>query len=202
MNTHAMPRTSPRGFFPRHLGFTLIELMTVLVVLGAMMVLAAPSFREYQRNAALTNTANMLVSSVYRTRTEAMKEGMPAIMAPGTENGTSDTGWRGWIIYIDRDLSNTYTTGDDIVSVQAGDEIPDYITIACTADRGSQNFVKFNGAGFPRDSNNGIGALTLNVTRDGSTEARYIRRVKVASAGRVRTCRPDVDGANNCKEKG
>ena len=185
-------------------GFTLIELMVVLTVLGVMMAFAAPNFREYKRNSALNNTTNMLVSSIYRTRTEAMKEGAPAILEP-----TSGNDWTGgWRIYIDRDLSDSYTGGDDIVAEQSGDEIPsDYLTITNSSADG---FVKFNSAGFPRkkaakpgkggvaaviNAGAGFGALTLTVkrTEEGKEGERYIRQVIVSSAGRVRSCRPDTD---------
>ena len=82
--------TTASSVRPRNRGFTLIELMMVLTVLGAMMAFAVPSFKDYQRNAALTNTANTLVSSVYRARSEAMKGGLPAILMPGNATSTGN----------------------------------------------------------------------------------------------------------------
>lgn len=197
--------TTASGVRPRNRGFTLLELMTVLAVLGVMMAFAAPNFREYKRNAALTNTANTLVSGVYRTRSEAMKEGVPAIMIPGNENGTGTDWTQGWMIFIDRDLSDDYDRAKDgaPVFVQSGDEIPsDYIAVENSSTDG---FVKFNGAGFPRKKASsgatpggatGFGALTLTATRTDKEGDRYIRRVIISGSGRVRTCRPDVD--SNC----
>ena len=192
----------------RHRGFTLLELMTVLAVLGVMVAFAAPNFREYKRNAALTNTANTLVSSVYRTRSEAMKEGVPAIMMPCNDDCTgTGTDWtQGWVIFLDRNLNDAYDAGDagdgPFVFVQSGEEIPsDYITIE---NSNSDGFVKFNGAGFPRKKSSGtksaaagFGALTLTVKRTDKEGDRYIRRIVLSGSGRVRTCRPDVD--TKCK---
>lgn len=194
------------GVRPRNKGFTLLELMAVLMVLAAMTAFAAPNFREYRRNAALTNTANTLVSSVYRARSDAMKDGVPAILMPGDANGPSGGDWtQGWIIFLDRDLDDDYGPADEIVFVQPGDEIPsDYLAIANSS---SDGFVKFDGSGFPKkrastgsgSTNAGFGALTLSVTRTDKTGDRYTRRVMISRSGRVRTCRPDVDGASNCR---
>ena len=140
--------TTATGVRPRNRGFTLIELMVVLTVLAVMMVFAAPNFTEYKRNSALTNTANTLVSSVYRARSEAMKNGVTAILTPGNANGPSGTDWtQGWVIYI----------------------------------------------GFPKVTTASLGDLTLSITRTDKSGDRYVRRIKVSTAGRVRTCRPDVD---------
>lgn len=191
--------TTVSGVRPRNRGFTLVELLMVLAVLGAMMAFAVPNFREYQRNAALTNAANTLVSAVYRVRSEAMKEGTNAILMPSNDDGTgTGTDWnKGWVIFIDRDLSNDYDQAKDgdPVFVQPRDEIPDYINVE---NSGTDGFVKFNGAGFPRDANNGFGGLTLTVTRSDRDGDRYTRRIIISGSGRVKSCRPDVDGTANC----
>ena len=202
MNTTAFGvRPRNRGFTR---GFTLVELMMVLTVLGAMMAFAVPNFREYQRNAALTNTANMLVSSVYRTRSEAMKAGVTVIMAPGTASGPSGTDWtQGWVIFTDRNGNNTYeaptaTDSKDgpLIFVQPGDEIPDGLAVGHSNTQ--TGYVKFNGAGYPRDNTSGFGGVTFTVKRCDKEGDRYKRRIILSGSGRVKSCRPDVDGANNC----
>lgn len=202
---------------PRNRGFTLIELMVVLTVLGAMMAFAVPSFKEYKRNAALTNTANMLVSSVYRTRSEAMKDGVSVIMLPGNASGPSGSAdWtQGWVIYADRNGNDAYdaptdtdTKDGDPIFVQPGDEIPPSDNVRISVNR--DGFVRFNGAGFPKGGG-GNSNLTLTVciktdvtpvNPDASgnncadVSPRRIRRVIISTSGRVRTCRPDRD--SNC----
>lgn len=186
MNTTASVR-------PRNRGFTLVELMMVLTVLGVMMAFAVPNFKEYRRNAALTDTANTFVSSVYRTRTEAMKDGVPVILKPCNDGCTSTgTDWqKGWVIFADRDGNDAYSEGDEIISVQQGDEIPDYIAISVNRD----GFVKFKGTGFPGGAGtSGAGNLTITVNRtDKPDNNRYVRYVTLSASGRVRTCRPDRD---------
>ena len=201
MNTTAScVRPRNRGFAQ---GFTLIELMIVLTVLGAMMAFAVPNFKEYRRNSALTNAVNTFVSSIYRTRTEAMKGGVPAILAPCNDDCTSTgTDWsKGWAIFADRDGNDAYDAptateekDGDLIFVQRGDEIPDYIAISV----GSSGVVKFSGTGFPAGIGT-VGNLTVNVNRtDRQDDNRFVRRVKISKSGRVRTCRPDRDGVENC----
>lgn len=179
-------------------GFTLIELMVVLTVLGVMMAFAVPNFREYKRNAALTDTANTLVSSVYRTRTEAMKDGVPVILMPCNDGCTSTgTDWqKGWVIFADRNRNDTYEAATDKdgppIFVQQGDVIPDYVAISV----GNGGAVKFSGTGFPaRIGGGAVGDLTITVNRtDRPDNNRYVRRIVINKSGRVRTCRPD----SNC----
>lgn len=189
-------------------GFTLIELMVVLTVLGVMMAFAVPNFREYKRNAALTDTVNTLVSSVYRTRTEAMKDGVSVILMPCNDGCTSTgTDWqKGWLIFADRNGNGAYNanTSDDpansgykdgpLILTQRGDVIPDYIAISV----GNGGAVKFSGTGFPASIGGGaVGDLTITVNRtDRPDNNRYVRRIVINKSGRVRTCRPDRD--SNC----
>ncbi|MBQ6657370.1 MAG: GspH/FimT family pseudopilin [Ottowia sp.] len=200
MNTNKLPA--------RHKGFTLIELMVVLTVLGVMMAFAVPNFREARRNAGLTDTVNTLVSSVYRTRTEAMKDGVPVVLMPCNDDCTSTgTDWqKGWVIFADRNGNGAYNanTSDDpanagyndgpLVFTQRGDVIPDYIAISV----GNGGAVKFSGTGFPASIGGGsVGDLTITVSRtDRPNDNRYVRRIVLSKSGRVRTCRPDRD--SNC----
>lgn len=190
----------------RQKGFTLIELMVVLTVLGVMMAFAVPNFKEYKRNAALTDTANTLVSSVYRARTEAMKDGVPVILTPCNDGCTSTgTDWqKGWLIFADRNGNGAYdaNTSEDpanagykdgpLIFTQRSDVIPDYIAISVNGG-GS---VQFKGNGFPQATSTSNGNLTISVYRTdkgAQVPPRAVRGIVLSKSGRVRTCRPDRD---------
>ena len=54
-------------------GFTLVELMFTIMVLGVLLGLAVPNFRNFLRNSNLTTSANELLADLNFARTEAIK---------------------------------------------------------------------------------------------------------------------------------
>jgi type IV fimbrial biogenesis protein FimT len=61
-------------------GFSLLELMVTLLVVGIVLGFGVPNFMEFQRNAAVTAAANDLVSAIYLARTEAVKRQVPVTL--------------------------------------------------------------------------------------------------------------------------
>ncbi|MEH6592010.1 MAG: GspH/FimT family pseudopilin [Halioglobus sp.] len=84
-------------------GFTLIELMIVLVILGVILLVAIPGFSELNLRTRLKSYANDMVTSAYLARGEAIKRNGSVSLCIST-NGTSCLGggsndWaQGWIV--------------------------------------------------------------------------------------------------------
>ena len=82
-------------------GFTLVELMIVLVIVAVLLVLALPSFSTLTQRTKLKSYANEVVASVYLARSEAIKRNAVMTLCTSTD-GTSCTGgdaWeQGWIV--------------------------------------------------------------------------------------------------------
>lgn len=80
-------------------GFTLVELVISIAVIGILAAIAAPNFQDALLSSRLRANANKLVSSIYLARGEAIKRNT-VITLCASSNGTSCTGsWEnGWII--------------------------------------------------------------------------------------------------------
>jgi len=73
-------------------GFTLVELVTALAVLGLLAMAAIPMFRELAASQRVQTAASDLQTSLLRARSEAIKQNTVVTMIPvGTWKG-------GWVI--------------------------------------------------------------------------------------------------------
>ena len=93
-------------------GFTLMELMVVLAVVGVIMGLAVPNFSLYIRNSRLTGASNDLLAAVTMARSEAIKRQLPVGVCatadpnatPPVCSGAAATAFRdGWVVWVDAD---------------------------------------------------------------------------------------------------
>lgn len=132
-----VPRTSR--------GFTLLELMVGITVLGLLLGLGVPAFTDMVRNNRVAAQANELITALSLTRSEATKRGLPvSICAAATTAQTNcadadDADWKnGWLIFADR----TGTAGkvdDDDEILQVSHPISADMTLT-TDDKGFARF--------------------------------------------------------------
>jgi type IV fimbrial biogenesis protein FimT len=94
-------------------GFTLVELMIVLVVMAVLLALAVPSFMDAALSSKLTSHANNLVASTNFARGEAIKRNAIVSMCVSTDGSTcASGGWeQGWIVMCDTTDGETCDTG-------------------------------------------------------------------------------------------
>jgi prepilin-type N-terminal cleavage/methylation domain-containing protein len=93
-------------------GFTLIELMIVISLVGILMSVAAPGMRTYISNSAANSLSSTLYIDIMHARNYAVTQQVIVKMLPlGTESGastfdpaTSGVNWGfGWVSFVDAD---------------------------------------------------------------------------------------------------
>ncbi len=80
-------KQSEQVFNRRNGGFTLIELMIVLVIVAIVLVLVPPGMAQLSLSTNLKSYSHEMLSSVYLARSEAIKRNAPATLCVSTDGG-------------------------------------------------------------------------------------------------------------------
>ena len=100
-------------------GFTAVELLVVVAILGVLATLAAPSFALLLEKMRVTGSAHAMESSFYLARSEAIKHGGGVLMVKtpvGTEctRATTKQDWScGWSVVLDKDRNGRFDASSD-----------------------------------------------------------------------------------------
>ncbi len=87
-------------------GFTIIELMIVVVIIGALITIAAPSLRTMIIANQLRSVTSDLLSDIALSRSEASKRSQRVVLCASTDQNTCLSGGNlagGWISFVDAD---------------------------------------------------------------------------------------------------
>lgn len=99
-------------------GFTIIEIMVVVAILGVLASLAAPSFGPLIERWRVRDAAESLQSTLFYARSEAIKNGgnitiLKTASGDGCVNADADTQWGcGWTVFIDTNNNGSLDSGE------------------------------------------------------------------------------------------
>jgi len=161
------------NFSRQHSGFTILEVLMVLVIMGILTLIAVPAFRGIAQGTQISSAVNDLVSSFNYARNEAITRGTLVTVCKSNDSQTCDTsmvGWQqGWIVYYLDDAGAL-----QILRVYGGAVGP----VVMEGNFHVRHRLRYEASGFMPGVSNG----TI-IARSGDKQVNII----ISNTGRVRT---------------
>jgi type IV fimbrial biogenesis protein FimT len=174
-------------------GFTLVELMVAIAIVGILSSLAVPAFREMVANMNLRSNAESFSLGLQLARSEAVKR--------NSRTSFSFTGAGGWEVCASVSTATPYACPSaSSLQIKDAKEAGQNVVIAPTPATASMSV--FTGLGRQyTDANSALNnpdgtpqLTTLDFSSTGGTSRTY--RVVISSAGSVKLCDPTLPATN------
>lgn len=130
----------------RNHGFTLIELMITLIVMGVVIFIAVPNFADLIRNNRITTSSNELVIAMQIARSEAVKRSdevtVCARASDGSQtcSGDANTWAQGWLVWHDGEVVRSWSPLSDDLQVNAGNASITFDSQGFSTGAGTSNY--------------------------------------------------------------
>lgn len=145
---------------PKSAGFTMIELLMVMLIVGILAAIGTSSFKYVATSNRISTEINGLLGDMQFARSQAIKTGTTVTVCPSTDSASCSgtTTWTtGWIVFLDFNGSGTVDTGDQVIRVQKS-IAPD----ALAASNPNFKYLIFNREGFGSNTVNAWSNLVLD----------------------------------------
>lgn len=178
-------------------GFTVVELMVVVVILAILVTIAGPSFVRSYQSTIVSSSINSMMSDLRYARSEALRRGTrvvlcrsdnPEVSSPSCASTGLD--WSGgWIVFVDADSNNQFSTGDSVLKVQSANARVGAITEVTAATSPTTFSYASTGRAV------GLAGTTTVRVGDSSFSAAVQRKLCVNLTGQPRI---SGDGTSSC----
>jgi len=178
----------------RHQGFTLIELMIVVILIAIGAALAAPSFSNIIRESRLTTQANNLLAAIQLARSEAVRRGVQVTLR---RNGNINQNWSsGWQVFTDWDADGQFDGNINVTDcsadsqdclLRAAEQLSDGMSLR--TGNTYATWLAFAPTGLPVGSGGGLGNDTFRLC-DARSETNFSRALVINNTGR-----PTIEGS-------
>jgi type IV fimbrial biogenesis protein FimT len=172
-------------------GYTLVELMVVVAIVGILTAIAIPGFTQLTQKQKVDSQVSALTSAMRLARAEAVKRGQQVTLCP-TNNpndnlpvcATGGPDWsKGWVVFVDNGPTmRTIDPGETIVSVQQAIEGSGGVT------NSALDSMVFLPSGLPMG-----GVQSTFVVRpygSGAATSPLVRNIVLSAPGRARIDKP------------
>lgn len=156
-------------------GFSLLELLVTVSIVGILMSIAIPSFEGFIKSERLTSVTNSLISDMMLARSKAVElNQIVTVCASDNETGCNGNDYSdGWVVMADSD-------GDDAVDQLIRVQQPISGDVEFELSNAALSSVTFDTRGFTSDIPAGA---TFTIMDDrGEDEAKYI---SITRTGRI-----------------
>ena len=181
-------------------GFSMLELMITIALVGILVALAVPSFELISNINKLSGTSNELLTSLQIARTEAIRRGVHVVVckSANADSGVAATcsttagNWDGWIAFVDdgggtpANARNGARNANETV-LRVGRNVPSVLMVPSAAISGSTpaQVVSFRPDGLARTSSNALLTGQIRVCIITSAPLQNTRAVALASGSRT-----------------
>lgn len=177
----------------RQVGYTLIEVMVVVAIVGILTAAAVPSFNQMMQRQRVEAQVSSLISALRSARSEAVKRGQMVAICP-TSNPNDDLptcaagspDWsQGWVIFVDNGPApRTLEAGETIINVQQRFDGSGGVT------NNALNSIVFLPTGLP------VGGVQSSFVvlpyGSGASSSPLVRNIVLSAPGRVRVDKPNI----------
>ncbi|HAT28783.1 MAG TPA: hypothetical protein DCS89_17340 [Gammaproteobacteria bacterium] len=162
-------------------GYTLIELLVALGILGALLALALPGFQDVIESSNTNRQAKNFWVSLNLARSEAIKRGINvSICASNNATDCNVNTWSaGWIVFVD----NNGDADGAVGSIDAGDIV---IRVFQTAGAGSTHTFTVNLFSYDNLGFGAIGGVQTFLICPATNNAANARSIEIGASGRGR----------------
>ncbi|MBL8367701.1 MAG: GspH/FimT family pseudopilin [Candidatus Accumulibacter sp.] len=179
-------------------GFSLIELIVGMAILGILMSLGIPAFSDWMRNARVRTTAESALNGLQLARAEAVRRNTTVgfyLVDTTTGACALSTAGPNWIVSVDSPVGQCNVDPSDataprIIQLRRGAESGG----AATTVAAGQSSVVFNGLGRPTPLPGGNIAINFTSAAGEACAAAggpvRCLRVEVSIGGQIRMCDP------------
>ena len=162
-------------------GFTLVELIVCVAVLGALLALAPAAYGEWMASQQLANHARLLTETLELARSEAIKHGYRVNVCKSSNGRRCNdrVGWdAGWVMFVDENRDGEIDDDQQIIRREGA--APAQITLA--ANRPVEDYVSYTSLGHARLLSGALQMGTFVVCKPGQNAIKVV----LAHSGRAR----------------